>query len=101
MPHDLEQLGSNGIAKDEPSKEIKRRENRGAKRIPRRTRTKRESQPRICNRVATTRYNSEITVSLPQNLTGTEVLFSSLWISVRYSRGWGEQENLEGKIAND
>ena len=27
VPHDLEQLGSNGIAKDEPSTKIKRREN--------------------------------------------------------------------------
>ena len=56
---------------------------------------KRESQPRICNRVATTRYNSEITVSLPQNLQYTEVWFSADLSC--YSRGLGEQETLEAK----
>ena len=45
--------------------------------------------------MATTRYNSEITVSLPQNLQYTEVWFSADLSC--YSRGLGEQENLEGK----
>ena len=52
-----------------------------------------------CNRVATTRYNSEITVSLPQNLMNIEVWFSADLSS--YSRGVGEQKNLEGKEQND
>ena len=45
--------------------------------------------------MVTTRYNNEITVSLPQNLQYTEVGFSADLSC--YSRGLGEQENLEGK----
>ena len=95
MPHDLEQLGSNGFAKDEPSKEIKRRENRGEKGF----REEHEQNANHNHEFATVWLPHATTVRLRSHflkISSTQ-RYGSLRISASYSRGLGEQETLEAK----